>query len=379
MSRVPFSTFVFRGKRFEDAAMPLEVLVELETYRELVLAVAMSLFRQENPDRVRLPKNFAESLRLVLGSQERGSTVPNVERVLRPRNEMLPGVESPLDLFDRAADIVRVAFEQAAHDSRPTVVSAALIPRMLAFGKTLRDDESVIIAPPGGREGPVVDRKLRRRLQQEVGGPYEEAVELVGRVRAADRDREGFRLRTLDGRAVHVVSTGPLFETALDSLAEESVVRVRGTGVYDPSGALLRVIGAADVTLAEEGDEGCSISIVEQISRLRELGDGWLDGEGKALDPTALDRAGGLLRALVEPDGLPTPYLYPKPECDLQAEWSLAGVEVAVVFDLVAWTAHCLLTSLDSDDFEELEIDLKQPGAELRLGRQLERWLRGER
>lgn len=384
MSRVPFATFVFRGKRFDEAAMPLEALVELEAYRELVLAVAEALFRQQNPDRVRLPKGFGESLRLVLASQEPGSTVPNVDRVLPSGPATLPGIETGPDLFDQAAQIVREAFEAAARESLPESVAADLVGRMLAFGKTLREDESVVIAAPGARVGPVVDRRVRRWLQQRVGGPYEEPVELVGQVRAADRDREGFHVRTLDGSRVPVSSAGPLFDRALASLAEESVVRVRGTGIYDAGGALLKVINVGDVSLAEEGDEGessrvgCSIPIAAQLERLKGLEAGWLDGEGEALDAAALDRAGAVLTAMVE-DGASIPYLYPKPDRDLQAEWSLPGREISLAFDLSTWRVEAIAASLDSDEVEEESLDLSQPGAELRLGRLVHRWLRGER
>jgi hypothetical protein len=40
MSRSPFATLIFRGKRFDGAVMPLEALPELAAYRDLVAAVA---------------------------------------------------------------------------------------------------------------------------------------------------------------------------------------------------------------------------------------------------------------------------------------------------------------------------------------------------
>ena len=65
MERIPFTTLVFQGPRFGEAAMPLEALPELAAYRDLLIAVAKSLFQADNPDRHRLPKGFESSFRLV--------------------------------------------------------------------------------------------------------------------------------------------------------------------------------------------------------------------------------------------------------------------------------------------------------------------------
>jgi hypothetical protein len=161
MNKNPFATLVFRGKRFDEAAMPLEVLPELTAYRDLVLAVAKALFQTRNPQRHRLPRGFEAGFRLVLDRVEPGSAVPNVSRVVEQEPQLFPAPPSP-DLFDEARDLVQQGIAAAATgEPLPKELTKDILIRFNAFGRTLRDDERVIVAPPGKRDGAVYDRAHR--------------------------------------------------------------------------------------------------------------------------------------------------------------------------------------------------------------------------
>jgi hypothetical protein len=84
--------------------MPLEALVELGAYRELVLGVAKELFRTSNPQRQRVPRGFAAGLQLRLRTVETGSAMPVLERVTPPGR--LPDFE---DEFTQARDVIEEA------------------------------------------------------------------------------------------------------------------------------------------------------------------------------------------------------------------------------------------------------------------------------
>ncbi|MCK6682548.1 MAG: hypothetical protein L6R30_09045, partial [Thermoanaerobaculia bacterium] len=229
------------------------------------------------------------------------------------------------------------------------------------------------IAQPGLREGAIYNRAVRKKLLLAAQATYEDEVHLVGEVRAADKDTEGFFLRVAGGARVQVKALPLFFPVALKSLQESALVRVRGTGVFDADGTLLRVTSATDVSSAEEGDEvttkgGCGIPVLQQIEALGALQPGWYDSESPAYETENLGWLEKLLEGLLDGFNLPVPYVYPTPEGRVRIEWPGAHQEIVVTFDLMASSADAMVVHLDSDEFSELAVSFKKPGAESRLG-----------
>ncbi|MBK7581090.1 MAG: hypothetical protein IPI67_12860 [Myxococcales bacterium] len=378
MSRVPFATLIFRGKRFDGAAMPLEALPELAAYRDLVVAVAKQLFLEANPNRVRLPKGFDASFRLTLSRIEAGSAVPIIER----EQDLLPLF--PGDFFDNArAAVERAIAELPDNEPKPSWLTPDVVGRFASFGRTLRDDESVVVALAGKREGAVYDRHARRSILLRSQGTYEEEIELVGVVRETDADQESFEIRLGTDRRIPVRSSRLFFSQVVRSLERDSAVRVSGTGVFDAEGKLLRVAQASDVSAAEEGDvatgrPGCNIPVDEQIASLRGLSDGWCDGEGTRFEESALVWSAKLLRGIIDGFCLPTPYVYPTPEGKVRAEWSRPNWEISMDLEPAHKTAEVRAVRLDADEMHERDFTTADPGQEARLGAFLSSHLQGE-
>jgi hypothetical protein len=371
MRKNPFVTLIFRGSRFGEAAMPLEALPELAAYRDLVLAVAKALYQGAHRDRQRLPKGFEAGLRLVLDRVDAGSAVPVVSRLVE-EPLMLFGAEP--DWFDRARDVVEQGIAAASKGiALPQELSNEILARFGAFGRTLRDDESIVVAQPGKRQGAIYDRAIRRGLVLRAQATYEDDVDLLGEVRAADKDAEGFVLRTADGRKLEVHTPPLFFPLALRSLSESALVRVRGTGMYNAEGELVKVSTATDVSLAEEGDEqtrpGCPTPVEAQVESLAVLQPGWYDASSPGYDATALRWLAELLKGVLDGFQLPRPYIYPTPEGLARAEWSGANWEVISSFNLESRSADVMAARADSQELHELTVPLTQPGGESKLGR----------
>jgi hypothetical protein len=375
MSKSPFVTLIFRGRRFQEAAMPLEALPELAAYRDLVLAVAKTLFQGANPERQRLPKGFEAGFRLVLERVESGSAVPVVSRL---SNEyamatLFPVAAGP-DWFDKARDVVERGIAAAAKgDPLPAELSKDILVRFNAFGRTLADNDAIVVAQPGRREGAIYTRAVRRGLVLRAQATYEDEVDLLGEVRAADKDAEGFVLRTADGRKLDVHTPPLFFPLALRSLEDAALVRVRGTGLYNADGELCKVTLATDVSLAEEGDEqtrpGCSTPVEVQLESLKALAPGWYDESSPAYEAEALHWLADLLTGVLDGFQLPRPYIYPTPEGLARAEWSGSSWEVVTSFDLGARSADVMAARNDSQELHEITVPLAQPGGESKLGR----------
>lgn len=126
--------------------MPVEALPELPAYRDIVLAVAKALYQAQNPQRQRLPKGFEASFRLVLEGVASGSTLPVISRVFE--DAAAPPSEPPLaDLFDSARDLVERGIAAAASGLQlPDELGREVLARFNAFGRSLAEDESIVVA-----------------------------------------------------------------------------------------------------------------------------------------------------------------------------------------------------------------------------------------
>lgn len=374
MTKKAFVKLIFRGPRFHDAAMPLEALPELAAYRDLVLAVAKALFQESNPTRQRLPKGFEASFRLVLEGLRGGSVVPMVSRLTGDEPALFYLATAP-DFFEAARDLVEQGIVAAAKgDPAPRQLTKDVLARFNAFGRTLTGDDSILLASPDREEGAVYDRGVRRNLVLQAQASYEDAVTLLGEVRAADKDTEGYVLRTPDGQKIAVHIPPLFFPLALHSLGESVLVRVRGTGLFDAEGSLQKVTLATDVSLAEEGDEpssrpGCSISLDTQLQSLEALAPDWYDETSSAYEHATVGWLSKLLKGLLDGFQLPTPYIYPTPDGLARAEWPTPAWEIVANIDPAARVADVIAARLESDEIHELSVGFSEPGAESKLGR----------
>jgi hypothetical protein len=376
MKKSPFVTLVFQGRRFGEAAMPLETLPELAAYRDLVLEAAKALFQARNPTRQRLPRGFETGLQLVLEKViEGGSALPQISRVQDDLG-LFPTLFPGVDQFEEARNIIERGIAQGGFDDSvlPPDYAKQVLSRFGAFGRTLAPDEAILVGVPGNRNGSRYTREVRRRLVLQAQPTYEDEVDLVGEVRAADKDSEGFNLRTTDG-ARYPVRVPPLFfPVALRSLTSSALVRVRGTGLFDNTGKLTRITTASDVSMTEEDSEGarrpgCPTPVEAQVRSLAALSKGWFDESSPSYQRGELEWLEGLLKGVLDGFELPTPYLYPTPEGLARAEWSGVKWEVIVSMNLSERVADVVAARIDSDRVDEDRFSLMHPGTESKLGR----------
>lgn len=382
MARQEFATLVFEGDRFK-AAMPVQALPELAAYQELVLAVAKGLFAARNPQRKNVPRGFADSFRLVLDRVEGGSAVPVLLRETTPTSEGLLG-KLGHDFYDQARDVVERSIRAVAEGREiPSEMPRDALAKFNAFGRTLADDEAIVVAPPASRQGARYTREIRRKLVLHVRSEFEEPVTLVGWVVTVGREPAlGFVLRTaVTYQRLDVRSSNVVFERAVRALKEETPVLLVGTGLFDATGKLTKVTEVSDLS-STEGDTdgerpGCRVSLEEQVRSLEGLAPGWYDADSPAFDPAALTWTAQLFRGVVESFDLPTPYVYPTPEGEVRAEWSGEPWEVAVIVDTRTRRSEAFATEVSTGEVHENSFTLSEAGAESKMGRFLAQHFHG--
>lgn len=359
VDRIKFMMPVFRGKRFENHEVPLDVLPDLAAYRDLVLDLARHLFLARSPSRKRVPKGFVESFQLVLRKIEPGSACPVLER-LPPS---FPGGMTSLfgpsrDVFDDSRDLIDDVIAAAANQKPlPLDFPPEFFPRFNLIGRGLRRDESIEFRAPGRVTGPRFDREVRKLLVLREDSNYEDNVDVVGVLRGGHIDRKVLYLRLDDGREVDVPCAPAVADKYVPSSGKR--VSVVGWGIYDRVDNLERVTRLDDISVLDEEDEGGPpTSIDAQFEKLRALEVGWYDPETAAPSASGMERVRAFLHKALDDSDLPRPYLYPIPDDGVSAEWSLPDWEVGATFDRDGERVELHATHLRSEAGSEKSLSL---------------------
>jgi hypothetical protein len=205
-------THTFKGKRFNDHGLSVDVLEELIVLKKLLVEIASELWRRKNPERKRLPAGFSE-LDLKFYEIRSGSAQVELKRQNSIKPAFLALMEASTDEdvaeadeIDEAANMISGCIRATAEGRMlPDAMPKEQVPKFALFGKTLRSDESFEISTPGVPEPARYDAEIRMKLIEWQPSEYEDRVFIVGELRKADIDGCQFRLRTdandsIDGR-----------------------------------------------------------------------------------------------------------------------------------------------------------------------------------
>lgn len=109
------------------------------------------------------------------------------------------------------------------------------------------------------------------------------------------------------------------------------------------------------------------LNISRQLEDMKNLQDGWADGMqlpsdwgsgyGKAPDSDGLDWLAGQFERFFAPN-LTKPYIYPTPEGNVQAEWSIGQYEASLEIDLASHSSEWLCFDVESKEASDSELRL---------------------
>ncbi|WP_144778792.1 hypothetical protein [Marinobacter maritimus] len=357
MERVSFLKPRMAGKRFDDHAIPLEMLKELAVLEEMIVEVAKWHYLSDHPKRERSPRGFTKGISVKLTAIDEGSAMPDMSLFVDQRQLVTPANQ---DYFERARDSIIDAIEAA---ERNTEIKQHLPESLLGYfdklGRGLRPDEFIDFAPGVVGRSARLNQATRRALRLASSQLQEltEEVSLRGIIPEADQAKLSFELEAIGGLRV----SGPIsmqhFDTivkAFNGYRDGLRVSIQGIGLFSRNGQLKSMVEVEHVTLLDECDVGA------RIDELRLLQNGWLDGKlGKSLDSGQLNWLESRLDSyLSEP--LPSPYLYPTAEGGVQLEWSINAYEITLDVDLAAKSGHFHALHMPTEQESELELDLSK-------------------
>jgi hypothetical protein len=331
LSPDPFARLRLTGGRFDGNGMPVETLVELAAYRDLIVGVAKEIFRSRHPRRQRVPRGFEDRLHLRLRRVEEGSAMPVLERAL-PEGTLL-AVD---DEFTEARNLIEDAVEAVdAQAPLPDDFPRDALILFNRFGQTLRADEAIELRRSTATSGPRFTPEVRKTLVLQQSRKYQQEVEDFGWVLEMDAQRMSCLIRLRMGPQTPIpapldeVTFAPVKEV-LEPNGEGPPVRVSGVGVFDTDRGLIRLDSIHDVSLLDEPEDLALLD--DRLDQLASLEPGWLDGEGVPPDAMVITRARRILADLMSFE-VPRPRVFPTPEGGVQAEWTVHEHEVSVTFE----------------------------------------------
>lgn len=260
----------FKGERFREGQLDVEVAVELSAYRELVLDVARSLWLQENRERQRLPRGFDQDFQLRLAGLSKGSTVATLCRNT-PQGKQF-GFNG--DVYSRAMTLVEACVRAAdTGGALPAHFPRSALTRFRRWGASLGSDECIELRSPGGEVVATYGSTARANLLDRIDTSYENAADEVGYVLATSIRAGRFELyRDANVGEGVVVPLDSAYESkVLKALSQHDKVKLRvfGSGAFTADGSLVRFTKVTDVQeLEREVDNAGLWSRIDALSRL---------------------------------------------------------------------------------------------------------------
>lgn len=344
-----------QGQRFERGTIPLDMLGDLSVLGEMITEVAKWRFLQAHPERERSPRGFADGVSLGLTAIEDGSAIPVIS--LQSDPPQLDGMPSEYqEYFEEARDAIIGAIDAVERDEPPT---RYLPDKFLGYfdrmGRRLRDGESINFTHSAEGRTVRLTRDSRRRLVlSSQMTEISQEVNIRCHIPEVDQDRMSFELRLLGGQKVRGVMEEPYRESIIEVFSkyrQHGKALIQGIGKYDKQDKLLNLVSIDNVTVLDPLD------VQWRLDELRNLDDGWLDGEGSPPGHGFLDWLAECFENSYS-DELPLPYLYPAVSGGIQAEWSLGAHEVSLVIESSEHPAewHSLDTETGVDNEHQLDL-----------------------
>jgi hypothetical protein len=363
-----FAAPILRGGRFDDHAIPVEVLPQFLAYKNLVSELAMALYRARN-NRVRVPAHFEEAFQLKLRKVTGDCAVPVLARPDAPFAEVAfdsMHANQEGDYYAQARDLIAQTVQALVDDQPlPDAFPEEFLKDLLELGKFLNDDESLEFRGPLPVTGPRYDAMVRVRLETRLTQPSYRAIkELQGAVVGFDWENSHFRLRTLDGYYVPGVHNERIAGTLAQALTEKKFSRVTVVGevtfAHDHVPLKIR-----DIKIARKWSwsSEASLRLVEgELESLTHRPRGWTEKDGIPAPAEHMPWFVEYITTLMVEQRVPAPVFFLVPDGSIQAMWRQPPYRVEAEINLVSKAASVNVINIGNDEEAELDCALDTMG-----------------
>ncbi len=354
---IPFLAPRMVGPRFNEHAIPLELLKDLAVLEEMIIEVAKWCYLQEHPERKRSPKGFTDGIALKLSGVGDGSAVPRLSLVVDQLQPVPPQAQC---YFEQARGHLIGAINAAEYDEP---INQHLPDALLAYfdriGRGLREGEAIEFEPQKADRKARLTKSTRRKLVLASSQVLEltEEVTLRGTIPEADQGKMTFELQVINGPRVVAPIASQHTQTVMDAFngyKQGARVLLQGIGRYNRYDRLQSLETIEHLSLLDSND------IPARLEEFKAIRHGWLDGKkGFAPNKDSLDWLADAFQRHY-PDEIPLPYLYPTAEGGVQAEWSFDVWEATLEIDIDHYRGEWHLLEMISEEEEVHSLNLNE-------------------
>jgi hypothetical protein len=332
------------GARFEGGRLPVDSLVELQKYQDIIRIAAEAEWRRDNPGEP-VPADLVDSVSLTIERIDEGSA-----DVFLAFEQQQAYVEYQAEARDAADAVIVAAYSDVPIPDLPALspeqdrqfrdvvsqLGSSLVATQSIEFYTAPDEPPVAITVETRttaveRLAKVEDFLVPPDLAPPTTGLQTTDTTLVARITTLYADESKFDFVLPDGTTSHgwYRETPGLLEDlreAVNPAETGPLTRISGSLQYK-QGQVFRFWEVSALEKVEFDDTAWGLRLTEFASLLP----GWFDGEGKQISSIALDGAQMVLR-VVGRAGLERPGVFPTEEGGVLVEWasesSVRSVEV---------------------------------------------------
>ena len=360
-----------QGKRFEDGSIPLDILGDLVALQEMILEVARWRYLQANRDRHRSPRWFHKT-ELKITSINKGSAMPIIK--ISSSQPPLDGEVPYKEFFDQARnDIVETirSVENNNHQNINTCLPSKYLAYFNQIGRNLRNDECIDLCNPEDSTPAKLTHETRNNLLRRSSvSELMQKVMLRGTVPTVDQDRMTFGLKLHHGLTITSLIPDQYKEIILDTFnnyKKNTKLLVSCVGRYNRNDKLSGIAYIEHITTLDPLD------ISTQLDDVRDLKDGWFDGDGVAFNQDELDWLANMFERYYSDNAI-FPHVYPVPENDVNLEWSIDTLEIGLEINLRSHKGVWSWDDVHTKDNDERELDLDKSENWDWIAKQIIKW-----
>lgn len=279
----------YKGSRFRNARLPVEVLSDLPAFRDLLVSYAKDEWRRRHAERARVPKGFDKSLAFDLITIKDGSAIPQLEWNRDSAQVNLPG------FADEIEEIVESAYGNvvALIEGQPGRVSALSSEKVRAlniFGAGLRDNEKIEIPDRSSDKVVSLDAFRRKQLITGARETYQTRFEGLGELIGTHikNEYEGVvTVRTTEHGDINIPVEPLQIREEFDGNLEQDV-QFELLVELDSQDHFRRVADVFEIAVVDNEIRASLLKCRKRLDEIRVLSPGWHDGSGRQISDSAL-------------------------------------------------------------------------------------------
>ena len=347
------------GPRFQEGAIPLEVLKDIAAIGDMTIEVAKWKYLLDHPQLKRTPKRFTDGIEFKLSRIDKGSAIPVIVMEDNPaeESELLPTAFQ--GYFYKARDAIIDAIEAIEkEDEKAQYFPAKYFKYLRQMVRHLHEGEYIEFITPSSHRRPRLTREIGhlKPVANRMAINLSQNMILRGTIPEIDQDKMTFELQPIYGNKVGAPISEQFYDIifkTFNGYQDTARVLLQGIGIYDRKNIPAKLESVESITPLHPLD------IPSQLDDFRHMQDGWLEGEGIAPSHDGLDWLTATFTQLYQTE-LPLPYIYPTPEGGVLAEWSLQSNDASLEIDLEHHTAEWHLLDMDTDQGEMCDLNLDE-------------------